>query len=297
MKIGYADYLVLFLLALLWGSSFGMIKIGVNQVGPLTLVAGRIIFAAFILYAWMRLTTDQRLKLSPISLWHYWVVGLLGHSVPFALISWGEMFINSSTAAVLMGVMPIVTVMLAHFFLKDEPFKRLTLVGVCFGFSGLIVLVGVSTLQGLGQTIAGEAATVLAAISYASVTIFVRRNVHQSGIQIATGAMILAAIASLAIALIFESPMDYEWNSQTLFPIIYLGVFPTAIASLLYFKLVRKIGATNFSQVNYMIPLVGSGIGVMFMGEQPHLRMWIALCLILTGITLVRAAQNNKASA
>ncbi len=293
MKTTYIDYMLLLLLALIWGSSFGMIKVGIAHITPLTLVAGRIVIAAIVLYLWMRLATNTQLDLSTSSLWHYLVVGLLGHSVPFALISWGEIYIDSSVAAVLMGVMPIVTAILAHFFLKDEPIRRMTLLGVGLGFAGLIVLVGASALQGLGSAAFGELATIMAALCYASVTIFVRRYVKQSGLQIATGAMIVAATASLLVAFLFESPLKLDWNAQSVMPVIYLGVLPTALASLLYFQLVRKIGATNFSQVNYMIPLVGSGIGVLLMGEAPHLRMWVALCLILAGIALVRRAQST----
>ncbi len=293
MKTAFTDYAVLFLLALIWGSSFGMIKVGVEHISPLTLVAGRVAIAALILYAWLRLVRRDELELSASSLWHYLVVGLLGHSIPFSLITWSETFIDSSVAAVLMGVMPIVTAVLAHFFLKDEPFDRLKLLGIAFGFGGLVTLLGTTALKGLGSHTVAQLVTVVAAISYASVTIYVRRHVQQSGLQIATGAMIVATITSTLIALTFESPLQLEWTVASIAPIFYLGVFPTAVASLLYFQLVRKIGATSFSQVNYIIPLVGSLIGVVFMGESPKLRMWLALCLILIGIALVRRAQNS----
>ena len=293
MKTAFTDYAVLFLLALIWGSSFGMIKVGVEHISPLTLVAGRVAIAALILYAWLRLVRRDKLELSAFSLWHYLVVGLLGHSIPFSLITWSETFIDSSVAAVLMGVMPIVTAVLAHFFLKDEPFDRLKLLGIAFGFGGLVTLLGTTALKGLGSHTVAQLVTVVAAISYASVTIYVRRYVQQSGLQIATGAMIVATITSTLIALTFESPLQLEWTVASIAPIFYLGVFPTAVASLLYFQLVRKIGATSFSQVNYIIPLVGSLIGVVFMGESPKLRMWLALCLILIGIALVRRAQNS----
>ncbi len=262
-------------------------------MGPLTLVAGRIVLAAIMLLAWLCLIKRVKLDFSPLSLWHYLVVGVLGHSVPFALISWGEIYIDSSIAAILMGVMPIFTVILAHFFLRDERFKPLTLVGISFGFAGLLTLVGVSALQGKISNTLGEAAAIAGAVSYASVTIFVRRNVTQPTQQIATGAMVVAAAVSTALAFMFESPLAVPWNAQTLLPVAYLGLFPTALASLLYFHLVRRIGATSFSQVNYIIPLIGSLIGVLFMGEAISARIWVALFLILIGIALVRRAQNR----
>ena len=287
------EYLLLLLIAAIWGTSYSMIKIGVGEIGPATLTAGRILIAALALLIWLVFFQRQRLDLSGRALFCYAVIGLFGNALPFTLIGWSEQTLDSALTAILMGIMPLFTLVMAHYFLEDEPFTRRALAGIGLGFAGLVVLMGFSAFQGIGNELLAQAVVLIASLSYAAVTIFVRRFVTSSGLVIATGALVAGSVFSLIFAFTLESPGEMNWNLRAVVPMVTLGLFPTALASVLYFRLVRSLGATRFAQVNYIIPVFGSIIGVWFMGEQVELRMWVALGLVLSGVFLVHGAQRS----
>ncbi len=287
------EYLLLLLVAAIWGTSFSMIKIGVTEIGPATLTAGRILIAALALAIWLRVFRRIRLDLSARALFSYAVIGLFGNALPFTLIGWSEQTLDSSLTAVLMGIMPLFTVIMAHYFLEDEPFTSRALVGIGFGFAGLLVLLGVSAWNGTNNELLAQVTVLVASLSYAGVTIFVRRQVTASGVEVATGALMAGTIFALVFAFAFENPTQMNWNPRAVIPMVLLGLFPTALASVLYFRLVRNLGATRFAQINYIIPVFGSIIGVFLMGEQTEWRMWVALALVLSGIFLVHGARRG----
>ena len=289
----FKDYLLLLLVAAIWGTSFSMIKIGVTEIGPATLTAGRILIAALALVIWLRFIRRLRLDLSAPAILSYAVIGLFGNALPFTLIGWSEQTLDSSLTAVLMGIMPLFTVILAHYFLEDEPFSSRALTGIGLGFSGLLVLLGASAWNGTDNELLAQITVLVASLSYASVTIFVRRQVTASGIEVATGALIAGTIFAFIFAFTLENPTQMDWNLRAVIPMTLLGLFPTALASVLYFRLVRNLGATRFAQINYIIPVFGSIIGVFFMGEQTEWRMWMALALVLSGIFLVHGARRG----
>ena len=284
---------MLLLIAAIWGTSYSMIKIGVGEIGPATLTAGRILIAALALLIWLVFFQRQRLDLSARAIICYAVIGLFGNALPFTLIGWSEQTLDSALTAILMGIMPLFTLVMAHYFLEDEPFTRRALAGIGLGFSGVLVLMGFSAFQGIGNELLAQAVVLIASLSYAGVTIFVRRYVTASGLVIATGALVAGSVFSLIFAFTLEDPGQMAWNLRAVLPMVMLGLFPTALASVLYFRLVRSLGATRFAQVNYIIPVFGSIIGVWFMGEQVELRMWVALGLVLSGIFLVHGAQRS----
>ncbi len=282
------DYALLLLVAMIWSSSFGLIKLAVAYVGPATLTAGRTSIAAILLLAWLYFVKRLSLRFDWQALRHYTVVGVFGNIVPFTLIGWGELTIHSSTAAVLMGVMPIFATILAHWLLDDETVTRTTVFGVGFGMAGLIVLTGSTALAGLSDNVIAQLAVLVGALCYGGVTIYVRRYVRMRPLVVSTGATLVAATGSTLLAFLLESPTTADWSMGAFIPIVLLGIFPTAIATLLYFHLINRLGATTFSQVNFLIPLLGSLIGIVFMGEPAHWRIGVALVLISLGIMLVR---------
>ena len=287
------EYFLLLLVAAIWGTSFSLIKVGVSEIGPVALTAGRIFIAASALSVWLLIVKKGRLNLSAPALLSYLVVGLFGNALPFTLIGWSEQTLDSSLVAILMGIMPLFTIVMAHYFLEDEPFSPRSVLGIGLGFTGLMVLLGFSVLQESGDMVLAQVVVMVATLSYAGVTIYVRRYVRASGIEMSTGAMIAASILSMCMAFALEDPTQMTWNTRALLPMALLGLFPTALASVLYFRLVRNLGATRFAQINYIIPVFGSIIGATFMSEHIELRMWVALGLVLSGIFLVHSARRG----
>ncbi len=288
------DYLLLLLLALIWSVSFLLIKIGVATIEPVTLTAVRMTIGAAVLVPCL-LIQKIGLPLNKRALWLYLVVGFMGNTMPFILISWGETRIDSSLAAILMGIMPIVTFVLAHYFIPDEPMTMRKVFGLCLGVGGLLTMVGWSVLAGAGSAnLLGQLSVLAGAISYGITTVFVRTQPAFAGIQMATGALLAGAAIGIPLAFFLEEPLSMTPSIQSIQALVLLGVFPTALAALIYFRVLHRLGAMTFSQLNYIIPIFGSLWGVLLLGELLHARMLIALIFVLGGVYLIRSRRDGR---
>jgi len=191
------DYALLLILATLWSTSFVFIKVGVESVGPLTLASARLGIAAVLLYTWLR-SRGHRLPRDARSWGIFAFIGLVGNTLPFTLISWGEIHIDSGLAAVLMGIMPVTTAMLAHIFIREELFTRRVGLGIVLGFGSVAVLLGPDALAGLTAPILAQLAILLSAICYGASATFIRYFAQPADWpSLASGAMVAAFIWSL----------------------------------------------------------------------------------------------------
>lgn len=262
------------------------IKVAVQTISPVTLSFGRVALAAIVLtiYSFARGDVLPRDR-------HTWiaacVIALIGNALPFTLIHWGERFVDSSLTAILMGTMPVAVALMAHFATDSDPLTVPRATGITLGFFGLVVLIGWEALGGLGAATLAQVAIVAAALSYSVTTIFVRRVTHLTGRPMAMATLICGTAMLLPMALVFEQPLSLTPDWESLGSLLMLGIFSTGIATLLYFRLVHTLGATTFSQVNYLIPILGVGWGALLLEEQPDLQEAVALALILTGVALV----------
>jgi drug/metabolite transporter (DMT)-like permease len=288
MRNNITDYGLLLLLTLIWSSSFLLIKIGLDTIPPFSLTAGRLTLAAIIFWVYLAIRREG-IPLHSEALVLYISVGIFGNSLPFVLISWGETQISSSLTALLMGIMPICTFVLAHLFIKSEPMTKRKSLGVSLGFIGLITLVGLSALSNLGDNLIGQLSVLGGAISYAVATVLVRNQATFEGYKMAAGMITVAAIISVGMAFLMENPTQLQPNGDGLWALIILGVFPTAIASLIYFRIIKNLGATTFSQINYAVPILGGLWGVFILGEQLSWNVLIALFMVLCGVYLIQS--------
>ena len=277
---------LLILLAGIWSSSFMFIKIGVATIPPTTMAAARLLLAAVMLVAIAR-AQGYRLPFTLRAWGAFTFVGVMGNAVPFTLIAWGELEVDSGLAAILMGFMPVATTLLAHAFVRDERLTARRAVGVLCGFSGTLLLVGFSALSGLGAQAAAQLAVVGGALCYAITTVFVRRFANLPDVLMAAGAVTTGALAILPLAFLFESPLSLSPSSASMAAVVFLGLVSTGVAALIYFYLIRTVGAAIFSQVNFLTPAVGVALGMTFLGELPGPDAWSALALIVTGVWLV----------
>lgn len=282
----WRELALLLLLAAIWSSSFMLIKVGVATVPPMTIAAGRLALAALML-VFFAVWSGHRIPMTFEAWGMFGFVGFFGNALPFTLIGWGEQRIDSGLAAILMGIMPVVTAVLAHFFTPGDRLSLRRIAGVAVGFSGLIALVGPKALAGLGGAVASQLAVLSGAISYAVTTIFVRRFVRLPGRVMAAGATTAGALLILPGSLWFERPWSLAPSTASVLAVVVLGILPTGVATLIYFRLVSSLGATVFSQVNYLIPVLGVVWGVALLGERPGLEAVTALTLILVGVALV----------
>jgi len=281
-------YLTLWaLLALIWSSSYAAIKLGVESISPLTLVAVRMLIGTSLMLILLRVKSLS-LPTDPRSLSIFFISGIMGSVVPFSLIGFGEIHVESGLAALLMGIAPVVTVLLAPLVHPDEKLTPSAVAGICIGTLGLIVLVGPESLNGLGSHLAGQAAILGAALCYAFTTLYVRKYASRPALEMAAGSMLTGTVVIVIAALILESPTHLPHASaQSIIAVLYLGLFPTALATLIYFYLVPRIGAARMSQVNFVVPVVGAFLGVIFLGEILKPTAFVALALILIAVYLV----------
>lgn len=280
-------------LALIWSSSYLAIKISVETITPLTLVAIRMVLGASALLLVLRF----RMLSLPTDLqsWAILLVsGLMGNIIPFSLISYGEVYIDSGLAALLMGVAPVVTVLLAPLIHPDETLNPKIITGITIGFLGLIVLIGPGALHGLGNHVTGQFAVFAAALCYAFTTLFTRKYARLPALVMAAGSMLIGTFVIVIAAFIFEAPLQSLTLNGSLIAAIYLGLFPTALATLIYFYLVPRIGAARMSQVNFVVPVAGTLIGVAFLQEAVTPNIIAALVLILTAVFLVTYRGRKK---
>jgi drug/metabolite transporter (DMT)-like permease len=286
--------LLLLVLASIWSSSFAAIKIGVETLPPMTLAASRITLAAVVLYGYtlfnsMPIPRDRK----------FWVlvflIGVFGNGLPFTLIGWGEQTIDSGLAAILMAVMPLTTVLLVHVFSSDERLTPQKLAGILVGFGGVIVLVGPEALEYLGGDALRQIAVACGAFSYAIATTIAKNLPRLHPAVSGSGVMVMGALQMITLSIIFDQPWLLTPSRVSWAAAVYLGLFPTALATFLYFHLLQIRGATFISFNNYIIPGLGVLWGVVFLNEHVSIQEFIALGLILSGIAIA-SIKRQRAS-
>jgi drug/metabolite transporter (DMT)-like permease len=285
---GLAEFALLGLLGLVWGSSFLFIKIAVdNGVPPLTLATLRIGMAAVILVLVARLRGQA--WPSGGALWaKLTFLGIIGNSLPFFLIGWGEQFTTSQLAAILMATIPLLVVVIAHVLTHDEKLSLPKVAGVLCGFAGVVVLVGVDVLNGLGAQVIGQLAILAACLSYSFYGVNARR-LPQIGAEMTVGIILALGFVIMApLWLIIDRPWTLSPSHEAIFSIFWLGILATAFGNWLFFTIMRRVGASFASTNNFLVPLMGLGWGFFGYGEVPGYNAVIALVLIMIGLALPR---------
>lgn len=282
----------LFALGAIWGSAFLCIEIALTGFAPMTLAAGRIVMAALALaiatrLAGVPLPTDIR------TLGLLTVIGFFNTALPFVLISWGQQHIDSAMAAILMATGPFVALILSHLFTGDDRLTWPKVAGMLLGFSGVMVLVGVDVLAGAKASVMGQLAVMGAAACYALSGVLTRRVAHVAPLASAAMVLITGAVYMVPLALAIDRPWQSMPNGSAWLALGFLGLFPTGFAYLLRFQIITKVGATFMSQVSYLVPLFAVLWGWLLLSEIPSASGWIALGLILVGITISRMRRSR----
>lgn len=293
------DYTLLVVLAVIWGGAFALIKIAVATVPPISVAAARIALAAVILYLIARAAgeTLPRLARAPgRRIWlHFLAVGMLGNGIPFSLVSWGEIEVTSSLAAILIGVMPVFTAALARLTGIEARIGARRIAGICLGFGALVLLMGPAALGEIGgRTLLSQLAIAAAAASYAATAVYAKRlSLTVPTLTLAAGTMTACAVVMVPVALFVDAPWRIEPDAGAVASIAALAVFPTALASIVYFRLLVSAGPTFASMINYLIPAFGAAAGILWLGETIGTAEMAALALILAAVGLVR--QTSRA--
>lgn len=276
------------LLGLIWGSSFAWIKIAVEEIPPATLVAWRMTLGAIgmlgllavVRVPWPR-TAGEWVPLV--------VLGAINAAIPIFLISWGEQFVDSGTAAVLNSLVPIFSLLIAGLALRTEPVTALRVGGLVLGFVGAAILASRElSLRADESGLIGALAVVLAAVSYALGASYARHRIgHNHRYVVAGGTLVFAALDMWILALVTDGGVIVPRQLDTLVAVIWLGLLGSFVAYILFFFLIEHIGATLTTMVTYIFPVVGIAIGVLLLHERLDARLLIGTSLVLTGLVVV----------
>ena len=280
------DLLLLILLGAIWGASFMFIKVALPTVPPFTIVFVRTALAGLVLYAVVR-SRGRRMP-APGPIWgSFLLMGLFNGAVPYSLINWGQIHIEAGLGAIFNSLMPLFTVVFAHFATRDERFTGRKVSGILTGMAGVVVLMGSSALQGLGSHVLGQLAVTGAAASYAVAAIYGKRLSRDAPFVLAAGQMFAGALLILPLSLYFDRPWTLSPAPLAVLSLVLLAVTNTALAYVLYYHLLARVGATRLSLVTYIIPLSGVFWGWLVLGERLQWTAFAAMLLIMLSVAAV----------
>jgi drug/metabolite transporter (DMT)-like permease len=275
-------------LGLIWGSSFAWIKIAVDDVPPATLVAWRMTLGAvgmLLLIAALRLRVPRGAgEWLPLV-----VLGAVNAAIPIFLISWGQQFVDSGTAAVLNSLTPIFSLLIAGIALRVEPVTALRVIGLLLGFVGAALLASRELdLRADASGLIGALAVVVAAFSYAVGASYARHRIQRTHrYVVAGGTLLFAAADAWVLALLSDGGVVLPTQIESVVAIAWLGILGSFVAYVLFFFLIEHLGATMASMVTYLFPVVGVGLGVLVLGERMDVRLAVGTILVLIGIIVV----------
>ena len=291
------NWILLLLLSAIWGGAFTLNKYALEAYSPEILVTGRLLVASLALIL-IVLVIFKKVKINPSDWRYYLFMSIVGIVAPFLLISYGQLGIDSSLAGILMSTMPISTLILSHFFLDDERMTKTKLIGFLIAFIGIVILImpGKNTLHtSLLDGLSSELMVISGAILYSFAAVYGKRFKITDPLNASTGVTLYSAVIML-IYLIFNPsiiPNDFGDMSH-LSAVLILGIFCTAIATIIYFQILQSSGATFISMMNYLIPVWAILFGVIFFDENTVWNYFIGLLIIIFGIQLSQNKDNSR---
>lgn len=281
--------ILLLVLGLIWGSSFIFIKFSIDTIRPITAVLFRM-FVATICLVFYLTYIKKKIPFKNLNIKDYLIIAVFGNVIPFVLISWAEIKVNTNLTGIIMGLMPLITVLLTYFFVKTEKITIHTLLGVILGFFGLFFLLEIKNNQ--NGTLLSELAIVFGTFSFAIATVYARRIKKFQPLFILSGSTFFAFLILIPLSFIFENPLNLNPSSQSLFFAIVLGILNTAIGGLIFFKLIKLSGASFTSTVNFLTPFIAIIWGYIFLNETLNINQLIGIFFIILGISLVHKSTN-----
>jgi drug/metabolite transporter (DMT)-like permease len=282
------EYVLLLVLATLWGASYSLIKVGVETIPPITLIAARTLIAAALLLAivrWRGLILPRDGET-----WRRFLIqACLNSAIPFTLIAWGERQVDAGPATVLNSTAPIFVFLLTAAITRHEPVTLRKLVGVVSGMAGVCLIIGVEALSGFGEQLLAPLAIVAATICYAGAAIFGKTFKDLDPILPAAGSLICGAAILLPASLVIDQPWTFMPSRDSVLALIGLSVFSTALALVIYFRLVHTLGSVGVTSQAYLRVPIGVAIGVVFLGEQLTVAAWLGLACVVVGVAAMTA--------
>ena len=280
------DYILLTILSLIWASAFFNIKIATYSFGPLTIAFLRIFLGAMLIVI---ICFFKKIKIEAFSKDWYWfaIIGFVNLVIPFFLIAYGVQKIQSNFAAILMSTTPLSSAILAHFFTKTEKINFTKIIGVVVGFAGIVILFSDNLLIN-NENFFYALMILVGSTFYVIGGILTLKISSKKNENLTSSILIWGSLIIFPIMIYYEKPWNFTPRLDSTISLIYLGVFPTGIAWLIRFHILKKNGLVFHSQVAYLIPIFGVILGYVFLKEVITLKVLIALVAVVVGFYFVR---------
>ena len=293
------NFFLLIILSAIWGSAFFAIKVGLNNFSPTGVASLRLIIASIFLLFLFYIQKKQIIFTKEV-IFLLIIIGIIGNFIPFYLISWAEQFIPSSTAGMLMAIGPIITLVMSHFLTKNEKFSLMKLISITIGLIGVFFIFNIDSFNNILKNssidILAKLLVILAAFGYMLSNIIAYEKLTDiDSFSITTFATTFGAIFSLPF-FVYDMGINnfsYDIEINSVYAIIYLGIFPTAIAFQFRYYITKTSGPVFLSYVAYLIPIFAVIWGYILLSEKISLQSLIGIFLILLGVYL---GQNKLVS-
>ncbi len=275
------------LLALLWGASFLSIRIALDEVPPLTAVAHRVGWATLVLWIYviirrMPLPRGRRVWIS------FAGMGLLNNVIPFSLMAWGQLYIPSGLTSIFNAATAIFGVLVAALLLKDENLSARKAIGVAVGFAGVVTAIGIDSLRAFDITSLAQLAVLAGTISYAFAGVWARKRLSGLAPQVAAAGMLTAStLIMLPLAWIIDGPIRLDLQPRTMLAIAYYALGATALAYLLYYRVLALAGSGNLMLVTLMITPIAILLGAVVLGETLSANAYKGFALLTLGLIII----------
>ena len=288
-SMGIKEWFMLITLSILWGGSFFFIELSISEIPILMIVFIRVALAAISL--WLFIFIVGISVPSSLSVWgSFLIMGLLNNVLPFSLIVWGQTHIASGFASILNATAPLFTVLVANVMLHDEKITKNKIAGIILGFLGTVVMIVPSILGGIGVNLVAQLAVLGAALSYAFAGVYGRRykTLNINPVVTAAGQVSASALFLAPIVFIVDNPTSIIMPSiQVVMALITLAILSTAVAYVLYFKILASAGATNLLLVTFLVPISAILLGTIVLGETLQISHIIGMVIITIGLVAI----------
>ena len=282
------EYVLLLVLATLWGASYTFIRLGVATIPPVTLIAARTLIGGALLFAVLA-ARGIAVPHDPATWRRFMVQALLNSVVPFTLIAWAEKTVEAGLATILCSTSPIFTFLITFAITRHEPAAFTKLFGVVTGIAGVCLIVGVEALSGISNALIADLAIIAATLCFAGAAIFGRGFEALDPMMPAAGSMLCGSLVLIPVSLAAEQPWTIAPSATSIMALAGLSVFSTAFAFVLYFRLLRTLGSVGVTAQAYLRVPVGVGIGVALLGESPAPSAFIGLAGVVVGVAAMMA--------
>jgi drug/metabolite transporter (DMT)-like permease len=287
------DILLLGLLAILWGSSYLLVKIAVETIPPVTLIAVRVAIAAVFLLCVVK-WTGERLPRDRRT-WRMLLIQALFNSIlAWTVLALGQQHIDSGLASVLNSTSPLFVFFTTLFVTRHEPTGGLKLLGACLGVVGVALIVGVDALEGLGRQFAAQLAVLFGALLYAGAAIHGKKFSHLPPTVTAAGTMLWATVCLVPLSLAIERPWTLRPSAESILATVVLALLCTGLAFLIYFRLVRTLGSLGVASQSYLRAGVGVILGVTVLGERITLFVGLGLAATVLGVAAINLPRRTQ---